>query len=299
MRPGRGAAGGKAILLGEHAVVYGVPAVAVPVTRLGVTVELSPGGGWDLQPDAAGHEADLARARDALLGAVGWTGDEPRVRIRSTLPTACGLGSSAAISVALARAVRDALGLGPDPGAEAALAGAAERVFHGNPSGVDVATVMAGGPIRFAAGEAAALPVGGRFDLWIVDTGVRSRTSEVVGAVAALRDRSPRRFADGLDAIRGATTDGISALAAGSRDALGAAMSAAMDGLRALDVSHPGIEAIVGAAGRAGAVAAKLSGAGRGGVVLLLAPDPGWSPGASPGGGTVVARVTLGNGASL
>jgi len=291
---GRGTAGGKAILLGEHAVVYGVPAVAIPVADLGIEVDIGPGGGWDLEPDAEVHQADLARARDALLAAAGWSDQTPRVRIRSTLPTACGLGSSAAISVALARAVRDALGQPGDDQDVARLAGAAERVFHGNPSGVDVATVMAPGPIRFDGGEVTALPPGGRLDLWVVDSGVRSRTSAVVGSVAALRSTEPAVFEAGLEEVRSAVERGVEALAAGSVADLGGAMALAMTGLRRLGVSHPAIEAVVEDAARRGAAGAKLSGAGRGGVVLVLAPDAGWEPGGRIGGGEVLARIRLG-----
>jgi len=290
----RGAAGGKAILVGEHAVVYGGRAVAMPVSGLQVRVLLSAGGGWDLGEPPGAREPLLDRARDAVLEAAGWQGPPPHLAVRSTLPLACGLGSSAAFAVALARAVLDAVGRAADDEVVRALADAAEAEFHGNPSGVDVATVVRAQPILFRRGEVPApVPLRGRFDLWIVDTGVRSQTGDVVSDVARLRERDPDRFTTSNVQIATSVEQALAALREGDVGALGQAMYTAMRGLRGIGVSHPAVEAVVDAATARGAAGAKLSGAGRGGVVLVLAPDADWSPGDAPGGGRVLTRVPL------
>jgi len=292
---GRGWACGKAILLGEHAVVYGSPAVAIPIPELGVEVEVRPGGGWELASDEGIDPDILERARDAQLAAVGWTGEPPRILVRGTLPPACGMGSSAAVSVALARALSAATGGPTDDDAIRALADHSERVFHDRPSGVDVATVLAGAPIRFRRGEEPRpLSVGRRVDLWVVDTGVRSSTAEVVAAVARRREADPAAIEGAMDRIGRAADRGAAALEEGDGPGLVGAVEDAMAGLRSIGVSHPAIEEVVTAARRGGASAAKLSGAGRGGIVLVIAPEPGWDPGPRLADHPVLARITLG-----
>ncbi len=299
IRPGTGRAGGKTILLGEHAVVYGAPAVAIPVPDLTIRVDVGPWEGWDLseagaEPSGVDRVA-LDRARDAQLELLGWSGPAPGIRIRASIPPSCGLGSSAALGVALARALLDAAGEPAAPPRVRALADASERVFHERPSGVDVATVLAGTPIRFRRGEdPRPLRVGGRFDLFVVDTRVRSRTSEVVAAVAARHESNPDVMAEAMRHLARLAGGGADALERGDHAALAAAMSGAMEGLRILDVSHPAVEEVVDAALNEGAAAAKLSGAGRGGIVLVLAPDAEWTPGPAVGGRPVLTRITLG-----
>jgi len=290
-----GQAGGKAILFGEHTVVYGGAAVATPVAGLCVEAEVVPGSGWDLPDHPGVRSRRLDRARDVILQELQWPGLPPLIRVRGTLPPACGLGSSAALSVALSRALMNASGCDPDDDKVRHLANAAETVFHGNASGVDVATVLAGKPILFRRGERTlSVSVGGRVDLWLVDTRVRSSTSAVVADVAELRRSEPERFRDARERIARSVDAGVAALAAGSPDQLADAMTLAMEGLRAIAVSHDRIEDVLAAAAAAGAAGGKLSGAGRGGVVLLLAPDAAWDPGPALADCPVLTRVTLG-----
>jgi mevalonate kinase len=289
--PALGRAGGKAILFGEHAVVYGGVAVALPVRSLELSILLDKGEGWSM---SEAPSPKLDRARDAVLEAAGWDGPHVHGVIESTLPLACGLGSSAALAVALARAVLSASCREHTSEDVRALADAAERVFHGNPSGVDVAAILQGHPIRFRRGESP-LPLGtaGRFDLWVVDTGVRSETSEVVADVAQLRADHPGRFDASREHIATSVADGIRALNGGTAREMAEAMDLAMVGLRGMGVSHPAIENVLLDGRRRGALGGKLSGAGRGGVVLLLAPDPDWTPGDTVGDCAVLTRVTV------
>jgi mevalonate kinase len=294
-RVGSGRACGKAILLGEHSVVYGGPAVAIPVPALTVDVEIGEGDGWELEPAEEVDRRILDRARDAQLTAIGWSGPPPRVCVRANLPPACGLGSSAALSVALARALSAATGRPTDDDAIRALADHSERVFHDRPSGVDVATVLAGRPIHFRRGEAPrSLAVACQVDLWVVDSGVRSSTAAVVAAVARRRADDPETIAAAMRRLDRAARRGMAALEDGAPAELAGAIDEAMAGLREIGVSHPAIERVVAAAGEAGARTAKLSGAGRGGIVLVVAPDRGWDPGPRLAGQPVLAHISLG-----
>src|SRR5262249_23950184 len=139
--PARGRAAGKVILLGEHAVVYGRPALAAGV-GLGLSVELSAGDGpgrVESDPPVPPDDArPLALVREAL-GLLELPASDLVVRISSELPVAVGLGSSAALSVALLRALAEATGRTLAPAEELALARRLEAIFHGHPSGIDPA----------------------------------------------------------------------------------------------------------------------------------------------------------------
>ena len=146
-------AGGKVILLGEHAVVYGVPALAAGIER-GAGVEATPSDESRLtlpgRQVLAGDDSDLGQAFAALLAAMG----APPLSMTVTLelPAGCGLGASAAMGVALARGAAPYCGEPRQESDVLAAAMAWERVFHGNPSGVDAAASAHGGCIQFTRG---------------------------------------------------------------------------------------------------------------------------------------------------
>ena len=146
-------ASGKVILLGEHAVVYGVPALAVGLDR-GVEVELEPAPEPSILIGERRSETedggDVTRALRALLAELG--APPVAVRAKLELPAGSGLGVSAALGVAVARAVLAFQGAVPERERVLAAAGAWESVFHGAPSGVDAAVAESGGCIQLTRG---------------------------------------------------------------------------------------------------------------------------------------------------
>jgi mevalonate kinase len=272
-----GRAGGKVILLGEHAVVYGVPALAVGLERgvvartLAIEVEDHalhvPSWGVSVRPDDG---TDLGRALRALLAASGpAVASRPRVvHAHVELPPGGGVGCSAAIGVAVARALDGAASL------EAVMdrATAWERVFHGNPSGIDVAAAAMGGCLRFVRGVGVE-PVHGAkaLHLAIGATGRASSTKVMVERVAELRAREPERVGGVFDAITALVSRAVAALGRGDAPALGAAMDENHAHLAALGVSTVELEALVASARASGALGAKLTGAGGGGCAVALA----------------------------
>src|SRR5258705_11929922 len=183
----RGRAPGKVLLLGEHSVVYGHPALAASIPRY-VTVELSPSaearlelpGG--IQPPFPLLAAAVAIARDA-----GFPGMF-RARVESEIPLGSGLGSSAALGVALARALK------PGWAAEeaAALAMHVERVLHGSPSGVDPAACAREGVIFFTRGEPPRVePVRGEAFIVVALSGIARGTHSTVLPLAERRKSDP------------------------------------------------------------------------------------------------------------
>jgi mevalonate kinase len=276
-----GQACGKVILLGEHAVVYGVPAIAAGIDR-GARAEatlLATGPsrllvrGWNFAVRESDLHDDLARAFRALLDAA--RRDRPAlpacsVEVEADLPPGGGLGCSAAMGVAIARALDPALS--EDAVQERAMAW--ERIFHGNPSGIDAAVAARGGCVFFRKGEPLErVRARGTLHLCVGGTGIASSTKAMVDAVARLRSLHPDAVATAFDGVRSLVQSARLAIEAGDRFALGRLMDRNQALLAGLFVSSPEIERMCGLARAAGAFGAKLTGAGGGGSVVALVPS--------------------------
>jgi mevalonate kinase len=264
---------GKVILVGEHAVVYGHAALAAGIS-VGITAEAAPGDGrlrvpaWSLEA-RAGDDSDVGRALAALLDRLGARAVD--FVVDAGIPSRAGLGSSAALAVALARAAVAARG-GVGAGDVDEAVAAAERVFHGTPSGIDAAAASSGVVGRFSRAEGwRPVPVLQTMTVCVGLSGRARDTAAQVASVARLRERLPA--ADGVLALMGRLTDDATeALARGDVDGLGRILDAAHGLLAALRLSSPELDTLVHAARAAGAVGAKLTGAGGGGAVIALAP---------------------------
>lgn len=261
----KGFAPGKLILCGEHAVVYGHPAIALAVDR-GTTVRL-----WDRPGPTAADEASILDARlDEALRTV-LPDNGIGVGIDSDLPTGRGMGSSAALAVALVRAWASWQGRPLDFATCHAEGFAVERVFHGTPSGVDHAVSALGGGVRYRKGpdgpaiEALSLPP---LQLVVLDSGSSGNTAELV---AGVRGRRPA-IDLALDRM-GHLTDEVAVCLAHGGGGLGPLMDENHALLQQIGVSTPRLDALVALARRAGALGAKLSGAGGGGVVIALVEE--------------------------
>lgn len=298
---GGGTAHAKAILLGEHAVVYGAPAIAIPVDELTteVVIEPSSGGLWvdsdlysgavasapsRLLPVTAAIRASFARA-GGIASVVSNTHEadpapadladlDVRVRIRSTIPHERGLGSSAAVAAAIVRAVFDFRSVQLDSDTLFALIQTSERAAHGNPSGIDARTVTSPVPISFNRGVVTPILLGAPLTLAFADSGSSGSTTQAVGAVRALRERDPARTEANLSRLAQIAEGAISDLEAGSSDSIGARMREAHGILRRVGVSSERLDSLVDAAHAAGSAGAKLTGGGLGGCVIAVADSP-------------------------
>jgi mevalonate kinase len=278
-RVGVGRACGKLILFGEHAVVHGTAAIVLGIDR-GVSAEARVAGDGRVlsllgkRCDAADGD-EHARAFRALLDE-GGAPPALRVALSGELPPGVGLGFSAAAAVAIARSVEALTGGGADEPVRA-RAMAWEGVYHGNPSGVDVAAAMHGGCTRFTRADRRSIPlaVGTPLPLAVGLTGTRSSTRTMVEGVAALGEREPEVFARSIEGIPTIVENATSALAHGELHAIGELMDLNQMLLAGLHVSSDTIEALCALARDAGALGAKLTGAGGGGAVVALASDPG------------------------
>lgn len=265
---GVGAAPGKVILTGEHAVVYGHPAVALAVTRQ-TTVRLTRRQG----PSAVGHSIGQDdRLHDALFRVLPREG--LTIDIETELPVGRGMGSSAALAVAVVRALADLEGRPCTFEDCFELGMRMERVFHGNPSGLDHTVSARGGAVRFQRtvdGPQITPLSTPPLTLVVIDSGFAGDTGQLVQGVAARRPEIDPILED-----MGALSQQIIAtLERGQGGAhLGQLMSENQRLLARIGVSHPVVDDIIDTVLTAGALGAKLSGAGGGGIVIALCDDP-------------------------
>lgn len=279
---GSGYAHSKAILLGEHSVVYGAPAIAIPVDALGVHAWANPReAGLYLESDLytgdrchTEHQTGPVRAAvTAALEATGQPGAGVSVRLHSTIPFARGLGSSAAVGAAIGRAIGSMSGQELDPEKLNDIIQAAETVAHGKPSGLDARTVVADSPIRFQHGKVSPISVGGEFEFVIADTGVTGSTAEAVDSVRVQREAEPVRVDGVLAQLGDLSGSAVGDLTSGALAALGEKMSAVHGLLGQIRVSSPLLDNLVAEALGAGALGAKLTGGGLGGCIMALVPS--------------------------
>lgn len=276
-----GLAHAKAILFGEHAVVYGSPALAVPLHGLGVQTDIrnSPGAETRIESQlfsGTAHSAPetmgpVVAGLQAALEATGGPSAEVELRIRSAIPHSRGLGSSAAVATSVARAVAALRGQVIDATALHTIVQKAETVAHGRPSGIDAWAVATPAPIRFQGGRATRIEVGRRLIFVLADSGHHGSTAEAVSGVRALHEAQPARINAAISRLAELTEGAVDEMRTGERDSIGARMLEAHSLLADIGVSTPALDALVDAATAAGACGAKLTGGGLGGCVLALA----------------------------
>lgn len=263
---------GKVILLGEHSVVYGHQALAGAVDR-GIQCRIVSEGtarlsvpAWDLEISADDSDNPASAAFAAVLAA---TGSKPiSLQGETNLPCAAGLGSSAALCVAIARSIR--------PSASeteiASFANAGEQCFHKSPSGVDVALSLHGGVGVYSKATGLRPLQPAPLRLVIALSGIGRSTAVQVGKVSQRLREDPSAHAH-IEELGRITEDGVIALEQTRLEELGRLMNRCHEHLCALGVSTPALDAMVAAAKSAGAIGAKLTGAGGGGAIICLAPS--------------------------
>ena len=274
---------GKIILFGEHAVVYGRPALAVPVTQVCVTVDITDSvrkGIWIDAPDVSLHAELNTLPSDHPLASIVHNlffllrvspFPDLEVKISSTIPVASGLGSGAAVTIALARALASHLNFSMTEEDVNAFAYEIEKLHHGTPSGIDNTVVTYARPVYFVKGQPIeTFNVSKPFTILIADTGISAPTKESVGDVRRLWMNDKSRWETIFDKIGELSFTARRAIEAGKPELLGELMDENHELLQTLTVSSRELDQLVETARKVGALGAKLSGGGRGGNMIAL-----------------------------
>lgn len=302
-RSGYGETCAKVILFGEHSVVYGHSAVALPLKNLrmraavvrcnsatsvtSVTSATSATGESTPDPDSrvtlscldfTGKLSDIpprfssirAAIREALKFAK-WHGEPLHVTTKSDFPPERGLGSSAAAAGAVIRAILDYYGARASDDELFELTQAAERVAHGCSSGLDATATSASWPVRFKCGEFSRMDICMRAWLVLADSGCKGMTRSTVEGLRARLDAHPDEVGVQLDNLGAIAAEAEADLALGRAESMGARMTRAHKILADLGVSTPQLDKLVRVACEHGALGAKLTGGGGGGCVIALA----------------------------
>ncbi len=279
----KSSAPGKIILFGEHAVVYNRPALAVPVTQVHADVEVldSPRKGIFIHAPGIGLHAELntlpadhpiASVILKLFQLFGiFQTPDLEINISSTIPVASGLGSGAAVSVALIRALSSFLSYPLSDEDVNSLAFETEKLHHGTPSGIDNTVITYNKPVYFIKGQPMeTFKVGKPFTIVIGDTGISAPTKESVSDVRLLWLRDQINLENIFNEIAQIALVARRSIEQGKPEILGELMDQNHALLQSLTVSSPELDKLVEAARKAGALGAKLSGGGRGGNMIAL-----------------------------
>ena len=281
----RSYASGKIILLGEHAVVYGRPALAAPiplavearVVDSADTVLLVPRWGIEQRiPPLSENPQGVAGILALLLERLDLASRALTIEAFPNVPRAMGLGGSSALAVAVIRALSDHFKLDLSNERINKLAFECERAAHGTPSGVDNTIATYGSTLLFENNGSPSFQEvrpARSVSIAIGISGKESLTATTVAQVRQAWERQPERYERIFDQIGDLTLAGTEALQDGAYQELGELMNLCQGYLNALQVSTPELEELIHIARRCGAVGAKLTGGGGGGSVIALCPN--------------------------
>jgi len=281
----KASAPGKLILFGEHFVVHGLPAIAAAVEGRTIA-EVRKADGFSLvddrpetpgyKKDKGGQQADSIRL---MFNAMRLDASKARIVLGGDLVAASGVGASGASCAAIAAAANAEFRLGLDRDGINGIAYEGEKGYHGTPSGIDNSCSTYGGFIRFrksapgGKGEIAPMDSKAKLSMVVGNSGITSNTTKVVEEVKRLKEKDAARFKRICDDYVKIANDAKMALEDEDLPEIGRLMNMNHVLLREIGVSCKELEGMVGAALKAGALGAKLTGTGRGGLMIALVSD--------------------------
>jgi len=288
---GTGKGYGKTILFGEHFVVYGLPSIASALGAVTTAeVKVVKGKGWtvnDQRPATPGYkEQKYDDAMHSIANIINFLKvDTENQRLEITfagdLVAASGVGASAAQCTSLARAFSETfnLNLNDEKINEAAYEG--EKAYHGTPSGIDNTASTYGGLIWFVKNMGAGkntmdlMRSPRKMLIVLANTGITASTTEVVADVRRLREADPEKIEKIFSKYKKLAEKAKKALLKGDIATIGKLMNQNHKMLQQITVSGEINDELVEISLKNGAIGAKLTGTGRGGLVIGLAENQG------------------------
>lgn len=286
---GSGKGYGKTILFGEHFVVYGLSAIASALgSYTTADVKVIEGNGWtvdDQRPATPGYKKQKHNeAMQSVQNVIDYLKIDTKnqkleITFNGNLIAASGVGASAAQCTSLARALNDTfnLDLEDEKINEAAYEG--EKSYHGTPSGIDNTASTYGGLIWFKKSMSGGkntmdlLQARKKMSLVIANSGITASTTEVVADVRHLKEKYPVKFEKIFNEYENLAEDAKNALINGDIITIGDLMNQNHKLLQEITVSGEVNDNLVEIALKNGAVGAKMTGTGRGGLVIALAEN--------------------------
>ena len=277
MKRGIGKSHSKIILIGEHSVVYGYPAIAIPLKKIEIECTIE-----EAKSNFFYDETDTLSV--AIFTALKYLKKENakiKYKITSQIPQKRGMGSSAAVSIAAIRAIFNYFGENLEDELLEKLVNTAEIVAHKTPSGLDAKTCLSDKAIRFVKNKGFSY-IDLNLDAYLViaDTGIYGNTGEAIQNVKNLGDKAKLSLKK-----LGRLTDEMTRILTGNIEnkekkirrekisKIGEIMTAANTELGKLNITIEKTELFVKTAIENGAAGAKISGGGLGGCVIALAEN--------------------------
>ncbi|MFO7872283.1 MAG: mevalonate kinase [Candidatus Undinarchaeales archaeon] len=289
---------GKTILFNEHFVVYGIPAIASAINdqttaEVELTDDLTPSGnegsmageGWVLEDNREANpgykEKKLEQQKDSIkrvLKAVDFdtTDKNIKITVNGNLKAVGGVGASAAICVAVARALNRKFDLDFDDEKINEIAYEGEKAYAGTPSGIDNTASTFGGLIWFEKTDEGSkidrLSLENPVEIVLGNTGLTTDTAKAVAGVKERKEKNPEKYNKLFEQARNLVGKAKEELLNSNFKEVGKLMNKNHTLLKAIEVSHPKLDELVDIARENGAYGAKMTGGGLGGYMLALTP---------------------------
>ncbi|WP_338040457.1 mevalonate kinase [Liquorilactobacillus uvarum] len=281
MHSGNGESHAKIILIGEHSVVYGQPAIALPLSKVKTKVHIKDSSNGPRILHSRYFDGELKNSPTSLSGikhlinyileAHSMMNSSFIMTITSDLPAERGMGSSAATAIAVVRALYTYFGWHLTHSKLLQLANIAEKDIHGNPSGLDAATSASSQPVWMIKNkELFTLPINLNACLLICDSGIRGRTGEAVSSVKKRLESDPEATQALINKLGELAFAARQQIANDDPSGLGKTFNIAQSQLAALGVSNKQLDDLIKTSLAFGALGSKLTGGGRGGCFISL-----------------------------